>query len=102
MTPGRSVTPPSALIFAPGGMRTELASPTAAILLSVTMTTALVIGAAPVPSIRRAARKATIPLPTGGSGRIPIGAELWGITEMERQETRAQTNRNNLYVLTHN
>src|SRR6185437_1755668 len=48
--------------------------PTAVIILFVTTTTALLIGAAPVPSISRAAFSTTTPLPTGGSGMIRVCA----------------------------
>jgi hypothetical protein len=39
-------------------------------MLSVTTTTALFIAAAPVPSIKRAAFRTTVPFPIGGSGVI--------------------------------
>jgi hypothetical protein len=39
-------------------------------MLSVTTTTALLIAAAPVPSISRAALRTTVPFPTGACGVI--------------------------------
>src|SRR6185295_18879260 len=68
MNPGISVTSPRSIIFAFAGTRTEPAGPTAVIVLSVTTTTALLIGAAPVPSIKRAAFNTTTPFPNGASG----------------------------------
>src|SRR5207253_7049783 len=76
---------PRLITFTPAGMRTEVASPTAVIRLLVTITMALLIAGEPVPSIRRAARSATTPLPSGDSGRIPIGDGFCGSTEMHRQ-----------------
>jgi hypothetical protein len=51
-------------------MFTDPAAPTAVIMLSVTTTTALLIAAAPVPSINRAAFRTTVPFPTGACGVI--------------------------------
>src|SRR6185503_9159287 len=70
MKPGIRVTSPRSIILAFAGTVTAPAVPTAVIELSVTTMTALLIGAAPVPSISRAAFSTTTPLPTGGSGVI--------------------------------
>jgi hypothetical protein len=51
-------------------MFTDPAAPTAVIVLSVTTTTALLIAAAPVPTINRAAFKTTMPFPIGACGVI--------------------------------
>jgi hypothetical protein len=64
------------------------------------ITMALLSGGAPVPSISRAARNATTPLPSGGSGRIPIGAGFCGITEMQRHEIRVSAVERSLKVFT--
>src|SRR6185295_9040521 len=68
MNPGMRDTSPRSIVFAFAGTRTEPAGPTAVIVLSVTTTTALLIGAAPIPSIRRAALITTTPFPIGASG----------------------------------
>src|SRR6266849_2493611 len=99
MKPGSKVTSPRSMTFAPEGMRTDLLSPTEVILSLVTMTTAFVIGAAPVPSIKRAAFNTTTPLPSEGSGRMPMGAGFCGSTETHRQEIKISAKRNCLEVL---
>jgi hypothetical protein len=73
MKPGISVTSPRSITFAFGGTLTDVAGPTAVIVLSVTTMTALLIAGAPVPSISRAAFRTTVPFPTGGSGVIRGG-----------------------------
>src|SRR5947209_19225361 len=100
MKPGSRVTSPRSMTFAPEGIGTDLASPTAVILLSVTITTALLIGAAPVPSIRRAARNANTPFPSGGSGRMPKGVEFCGRAATNRQRNRVSTTKNDLQLIT--
>src|SRR5688572_20249047 len=74
MNPGIKVTSPRSIILAFAGTLTDPAAPTAVIVLSVTTTTALLIGALPVPSINRAAFRTTIPFPIGGSGVMRPGA----------------------------
>jgi hypothetical protein len=64
-----------------------LADPTAVISLSVTTTTALLIAAAPVPSIKRAAFNTTIPFPMGGSGVIR-GAEVCAAAGTHKENRR--------------
>src|ERR1041384_1796681 len=70
MNPGMSVTSPRSITLAFAGTFTDPAAPTAVIMLSVTTTTALLIAAAPVPSIIRAAFRTTVPFPTGACGVI--------------------------------
>src|SRR5260370_33364626 len=65
----------------------------------VTVTTAFVIGAGPVPSIKRAAFNTTTPLPSEGSGRMPMGAGFCGSTETHRQEIKISAKRNCLELL---
>jgi hypothetical protein len=72
MNPGISVTLPRSIVFASGGTLTDAAVPTAVMVLSVTTTTALLIGAAPVPSINLAAFRTTVPFPVGASGVIRL------------------------------
>jgi hypothetical protein len=50
------------------------------------MMMALLMGVAPVPSIRRAAFSATTPLPSGASGRMPIG--FWVCDAAENETTQ--------------
>src|SRR5215213_1399828 len=87
MKPGMRVTSPRSIILAFAGTVTLPAVPTAVIVLSVTTTTALLIGAAPVPSISRAAFSTTTPLPTGGSGVIRVD-EVWAIADKHSEWTR--------------
>jgi hypothetical protein len=71
--------------LAPAGILTLPLVPTATMLLSVTTTTALLMGAAPVPSIKRDAFKTMVPFPTGASGRICGGGTCEYVAEMETQ-----------------
>src|SRR5215213_7822681 len=73
MKPGIRVASPRSITLAFAGTLTEPAGPTAVIVLSVTTMTALLIAAAPVPSIKRAALRTTVPFPIGGSGVIRAG-----------------------------
>src|SRR5437870_11957011 len=100
MKPGSNVTAARSITFAPAGIEPDLASPTAVILLSATITTALSIGAAPVPSIRRAARNAHTPFPSGGSGLMPKGVEFCGRAATQRQTIKVSTTTNILQLLT--
>ena len=87
MKPGNRVTSPRSIVLALPGILTDPAAPTAVILLSVTTTTALLIGAAPVPSISRAALNTTVPLPTGASGVIRV-AGVCATTDTHSEWTR--------------
>jgi hypothetical protein len=80
-------------------MLTDPAVPTAAIKLSVTTTTALLIGAAPVPSISRAAFITTVPFPIGGSG-VNRGVGVCDATEALTAWTRNSVTAINLIFFT--
>src|SRR5688500_14981413 len=67
MRPGRSVASPRSMVRAPVGIVTLLARPTATIRSSVTTTTPFCRTSPPLPSISRAARIATVPVPLTGA-----------------------------------
>src|SRR6185369_4977760 len=98
MKPGIRVTSPRSISLALAGTVTLPAVPTAVIVLSVTTTTALFIGAAPVPSINRAAFSTTTPLPTGGSGVIRVD-EVWAIADRHSAWTRHNATQTGLKLL---
>src|SRR6185369_1748097 len=86
------------IVLAFAGTPTAAAVPTAVIVLSVTTITALFIGAAPVPSISRAAFSTTTPLPIGGSGVIRVD-EVWAIADKHSACTRHNATQTGLKFL---
>ena len=89
MNPGISVTSPRSITLAFTGTLTVPAAPTAVIVLSVTTTITLLIAAAPVPSINRAAFRTTVPFPTGACGVILGSVTLLVQQRMNQKQRQA-------------
>src|SRR3954447_10652542 len=89
MNPGSSVALPRSTVRAPLGMVTELAGPTATIRSSVTTTTPFWIGAAPVPSMTRAALRTTVPEPligfVGACVSATVGRHNASVSDIRRR-----------------